>query len=286
MCASHVRRAAVCAAEARTPRGNPKRERALFPTTRTCAFLKRGPWERRIFSRIQRPPARCAGILQSLFIISRRSRERKKKERSARRGQTIVLQETLHHLKPTRSRDAVAAPSRALPSTALTPSPSLESLFRTLPSPRSPPASPFRRAKRRRASPRPSSAAARSLPASPAHSCVAPSSYRTRRPRLSYRALRRDASDAREQTTCVSRRRRARRRPLVRRSLAEAGNAEASSILARRRRLRVRPWGVAGSVASAASAASASPPRPPSRSPRPRPVRRRGGRRRARRAPS
>ena len=173
MCASHVRRAAVCAAEARTPRGNPKRERALFPTTRTCAFLKRGPWERRIFSRIQRPPARCAGILQSLFIISRRSRERKKKERSARRGQTIVLQETLHHLKPTRSRDAVAAPSRALPSTALTPSPSLESLFRTLPSPRSPPASPFRRAKRRRASPRPSSAAARSLPASPAHSCVA-----------------------------------------------------------------------------------------------------------------
>ena len=39
----------------------------------------------------------------------------------------------------------------------------------------------------------------------------------------SYRALRRDASDAREQTTCVSRRRRARRRPLVRRSLAEAG---------------------------------------------------------------
>ena len=75
----------------------------------------------------------------------------------------------------------------------------------------------------------------------------------------SYRALRRDASDARERTTYVSCRRRARRRPLVRRSLAEAGErggvvdlgveggASASA-----------PGGVAGSVASAASAASAS----------------------------
>jgi len=209
MCASHVRRAAVCAAEARRPRGNPKRERALFPTTRTCAFLKRGPWERRIFFRIQRSPA-CAALF---IIISRRSWERKQKERSARRGRTFVLQETLHHLKPTRSRGAVAAPSRALPSTALTPSPSLESLFRTLPSPRSPPASPFRRAKRRRAAPRPSSAAARSLPASPAHSCVAsrtavsppPSSYRTRRPRLLVpRAPPRRVRRARTNDMCLS----------------------------------------------------------------------------------
>ena len=61
MCASHVRRAAVCAAEAPTPRGNPKRERALFPTTRTCAFLKRCPWERRIFSRIHQSSSSSAG---------------------------------------------------------------------------------------------------------------------------------------------------------------------------------------------------------------------------------
>ena len=176
MCASHVRRAAVCAAEARTPRGNPKRERALFPTTRTCAFLKRGPWERRIFFRIQRPPARAPAIFNRRDSLHHHQQAvvlTKKKRAFGASRQTNVLQETLHHLKPTRSRDAVAAPSRALPSTALTPSPSLESLFRTLPSPRSPPASPFCRAKRRRAAPRPSSAAARSLPASPAHSCVA-----------------------------------------------------------------------------------------------------------------
>ena len=60
MCASHVRRAAVCAAEARRPRGNPKRERALFPTTRTCAFLKRCPWNGGFFSFfINARPRKC-----------------------------------------------------------------------------------------------------------------------------------------------------------------------------------------------------------------------------------
>jgi len=94
MCASHVRRAAVCAAEARRPRGNPKRERALFPTTRTCAFLKRGPLGTADFFPNSTPARACAGNLQQKRLSSSssaggRGNENKKSVRRVAAGRSF-----------------------------------------------------------------------------------------------------------------------------------------------------------------------------------------------------
>ena len=176
MCASHVRRAAVCAAEARTPRGNPKRERALFPTTRTCAFLKRGPWERRIFFRIQRPPARAPAIFnrrdslhhhQQAVVLTKKkrafgaSRPDNRSSRNPSSSQTYPIAR--------RRRRSLARPSLDRPHAfALAREPFSDP---TLPA--KPAGFAFLSREEKARAPRPSSAAARSLPASPAHSCVA-----------------------------------------------------------------------------------------------------------------
>ena len=215
MCASHVRRAAVCAAEAPTPRGNPKRERALFPTTRTCAFLKRCPWERRIFFRIQRPPARAPlHHHQQAVVLTKKkrafgaSRPDDCSSRNPSSSQTYPIAR--------RRRRSLARPSLDRPHAfALAREPFSDP---TLPAKPAGFAFSSREEKARVAAP-----LERRRPLPPrvarAQLCRLPP------PRIarvvlvsSYRALRRDASDAREQTTRVSRRRRARRRPLVRRS--------------------------------------------------------------------
>jgi len=217
MCASHVRRAAVCAAEARTPRGNPKHERALFPTTRTCAFLKRCPWNGGFFSFFINARPRKCGRFFTLSSQQAVAGTKKKRALSFSFGASRPGRDDRSSRNPSssqtypiarRRRRSLARPSLDRPHAfALAREPFSE------PSPRSPPASPFRRAKRRRAAPRPSSAA-RSLPASPAHSCVASpllvshassSCHVPAPPRRMATRTARSATDAREQTTkCLS----------------------------------------------------------------------------------